>query len=863
MILKPSSFTLPGHDAKLFPDQLGALQCLHDHGKLFGIVGVGGGKAQPVSEPVLTPKGWIPIGNLKVGDEVIGSDGHPTKVQGIFHQGEKEVWKVTFSDGSFTRCCDEHLWVTRKDACSPWKVRTLASARALKRLPYVPVVEAVQFTRKELPLDPYVLGVFLGDGTSSSLSPSLSNTCPAILKEFASRLPDGCVLSGSSLKDHSISHPSSRKNDFRAGLEELGLYGKLSDEKFVPEIYMLGSEEQRLDLLHGLLDSDGCVARNKASFSSTSPHLANAVVDLTRSLGGVASLSERQTYHTYKGEKKPGKPSFRVYVKLPPGVPYFKCRSVIPGKSTKYAEPVKRFKDFRRDGKEECVCISVAASDSLYVTRGYTLTHNTLVAMLAPRALDMDPSEAIIIATADLIKEAEREYKKYRAMGFDVCSPDYISYSYLSRNPKELERRNPRLIICDEVHKLRNPKAQRVRGFTSYMRQNPDVVFVSLTGTITTSSIMDYAHLLRMCVGEDSPLPNPNAPMGWSRLQSLSRVIDATPVIPPSAMDYSIAEYILQAGADETVRDAYHRLLRNTPGVYFSELPSYDGEIIIRKWKHDLPIELQSFADDVKKTGKLPNEEYLSNVLTVGEKQRQLATGFYYYPDIDPDLHTPQWVACRRAVNDLIGNVVERENKRWKHGVYTTEAKARAAYRAGELTSPLWDKWEQNYEHIPTPEKLTKWLDYDVLRLYTAKAEELAKELEGPILLWYQHDAVKMALEELGVFVVQEGDAPPRGEDVPPVVAVSIWKHATGLNLQEDYAGMVLLQPPSNGGIWEQLLGRLARPGFRSEELHVVVNQSHSVWRKGLSRGMRDAKYCEETLKQPHRLFGATLRKEA
>ena len=72
--------------------------------------GMGLGKQQPNSEPVLTPNGWVPMGSLKVGDYVIGSDGHPTQVLGVFPQGVHETVKVTFTDGAFCHVGWEHLW---------------------------------------------------------------------------------------------------------------------------------------------------------------------------------------------------------------------------------------------------------------------------------------------------------------------------------------------------------------------------------------------------------------------------------------------------------------------------------------------------------------------------------------------------------------------------------------------------------------------------------------------------------------------------------------------------------------------------------------------------------------------------------
>ena len=72
--------------------------------------GMGTGKQQPNSEPVLTPLGWKPIGELEVGDCVIGADGSPTKVLGVYPQGEHETLRLTFSDGAYCHAGWDHLW---------------------------------------------------------------------------------------------------------------------------------------------------------------------------------------------------------------------------------------------------------------------------------------------------------------------------------------------------------------------------------------------------------------------------------------------------------------------------------------------------------------------------------------------------------------------------------------------------------------------------------------------------------------------------------------------------------------------------------------------------------------------------------
>ena len=125
---------------------------------VYGVAGTG--KAQPVSEPIATPQGFMPIGEIEVGDFVFGRDGKPTRVEGVFPQGEKQTYTVHFSDGRSTRACAEHLWNVRYDSTRPW--RTVDTSQLKESRCFIPICEPVEFPDADLPVDPYTLGVLLG-----------------------------------------------------------------------------------------------------------------------------------------------------------------------------------------------------------------------------------------------------------------------------------------------------------------------------------------------------------------------------------------------------------------------------------------------------------------------------------------------------------------------------------------------------------------------------------------------------------------------------------------------------------------------------------------------------------------------------
>ncbi len=132
------------------------------------------GRAQPVSTKVLTPKGFRPIGELKLGDFVIGSDGCPTQVLGVYPQGFKEIYRVSSQDGSSTLASGDHLWsvytrADRRRGKLPRVLQTKQMIGNLRAAHYhrfeLPLLSApVSFESRPVPLDPYALGLLLGDG---------------------------------------------------------------------------------------------------------------------------------------------------------------------------------------------------------------------------------------------------------------------------------------------------------------------------------------------------------------------------------------------------------------------------------------------------------------------------------------------------------------------------------------------------------------------------------------------------------------------------------------------------------------------------------------------------------------------------
>lgn len=348
------------------------------------------GKAQPLDEMVLTPEGWRKMGNIFPGDMVIGSDGSPKEVVQVFPQGIMETYKITFSDGTSTRASKDHLWTVKRTSSGGgkrWETRTTEYIK--QRLDYswqVPCIDPIKFDGvSSLPLDPYLLGALLGDGhIPESGTPRLSSGDNIVPDEVARVLPEGIKIAKSSGHSYTITagRRGTTSNTVSEKLKDLGLAGKGFDEKVIPAIYMVASVEDRISLLQGIMDTDGSCDKNGGlRIELANLTLSCNVADLVRGLGGRAS--EPRYIASRNGSRSA---TYVVSIKLPPTISPF--RATLEKRRLRYEAYMstlknaqscgKRIVSIEQVGNDEMQCILIDSDDHLYVTSGYTLTHNTI-----------------------------------------------------------------------------------------------------------------------------------------------------------------------------------------------------------------------------------------------------------------------------------------------------------------------------------------------------------------------------------------------------------------------------------------------------------------------------------------------------
>ena len=267
---------------------------------------------QPLYSKILTPTGFVRMGDIKVGDQICGTNGATQYVIGVFPKGQKEVYKVKFSDGRIVECCEDHLWhiLTRNGKEKTIPLKNMINDFYEKNKNgynsyryYIPTT-IVDFNEKELPIDPYLLGLLIGDGSlgdNGSIELSLGFKKRHVIEKI--KTPKGIYFDFTEnnkknyirLKFHGI---DINGKSIRDHLKDIGLYNTKSDTKFIPNLYLYSSLKSRMSLLDGLIDTDGYInSRNLFEYSTISEILYNNVIELCRSIG--------MQLYGYKMERKP------------------------------------------------------------------------------------------------------------------------------------------------------------------------------------------------------------------------------------------------------------------------------------------------------------------------------------------------------------------------------------------------------------------------------------------------------------------------------------------------------------------------------------------------------------------------------
>lgn len=386
----------------IFPDNL---TTKYNTMILTGAIGLG--KAQPMDSLVLTQDGYKKMRDLTLVDKVYGNDGKLHNILGIFPQGTKKICRVEFNDGTSTLCCDEHLWTVYNTKSHKWTTietkQLMDGSRNIKHALghryKIPVTEPINFDKKELAIDPYILGVLIGDGSLRNASIKFTSADDEIVENVKRRLPCDLVVRANDKKygfsickkintakyspEHHASIPT--KNPYYESICNYGL-DVISPQKHIPSDYLHSSIEDRIDLLQGLMDTDGYISKDGTivEFSTTSEQLRDDVIYLVQSLGGICRIRVKHPFYYNKKtrEKVHCRVCYNIGIKLPKAICPFKLSRKKERINEKALSPSRYISNIEYVGEDECQCIYVNSKDHLYLTNDFIVTHNTLVAVI-------------------------------------------------------------------------------------------------------------------------------------------------------------------------------------------------------------------------------------------------------------------------------------------------------------------------------------------------------------------------------------------------------------------------------------------------------------------------------------------------
>lgn len=352
------------------------------------------GKSQPLDAEVWTPYGPKFMGDINVGDYVLGADGKPKEVLAIFPQGQRQIYNISFADNTVVEADGEHLWEVHEYNQQPKLMTTLQLMQwpsVRRERAWIPHISPVEFSHKEVPLDPYMVGLLIGDGNLTTTITRFSSEDMELVDGIERGLPPG----------HKLVKESGDNYDWRitAGKDAKKLVGDeehvttitrqlgmrvYSHEKGIPLNYLFNDIVTRRAVLQGILDTDGFVDnRGQPHLEQTSWRLAKDVEILIQSMGGYVRTKEKQisTYTDKDKNLRFGRTVYRQAIILKDATWCFRLRRKKSLVRPKIKDGNRKFRNIWPSRVCEAKCISIDDPRHLYLTNGFVPTHNTVASI--------------------------------------------------------------------------------------------------------------------------------------------------------------------------------------------------------------------------------------------------------------------------------------------------------------------------------------------------------------------------------------------------------------------------------------------------------------------------------------------------
>jgi hypothetical protein len=491
----------------------------------------------------------------------------------------------------------------------------------------------------------------------------------------------------------------------------------------------------------------------------------------------------------------------------------------------------------------------------------------TLALHLMPKALGLDPADCLVLAKAKLIPEAQREVAMYQRE-FNLEPIEYMSFEKLS-NAKQatyLDQRQPKAIFIDEAQWLSNKKATVSRRVLRYINDHQPAV-VAASASLTKSSLHDFAHIAQMALGQLSPLP-----LSYDRLSAWAALIDskrfggqdgdydiahAWSLFAPLARDPRFAPGPDADTPTKKAREAFQKRLFSAPGIIVSAEAACNIPIDFVRVPYTPDPVVQAMAVGAK-AGLHPDGWLIDSPALSAEVAREILTGFYYFYDWPDGVIDHEWLNAKSHLARMMSAFLARDRPQ-----LDSPAMVKAAIEAGEeLPEDLvfaYADWLYVADRSAPPQAVRE-INADYAQWAAARVAEL--EAEGRrVAVWHSNVYVGEMLERAGL---RQAGADPHGACAESKsVVFSFAKHAVGLNLQYYFDTVLVLQPPANGPMYEQFIGRVHRPGNAAARIlvQVVDRDVASLDRRAIQNALADAAYYTESMRSPQKIVDFELGK--
>lgn len=445
-----------------------------------------------------------------------------------------------------------------------------------------------------------------------------------------------------------------------------------------------------------------------------------------------------------------------------------------------------------------------------------------------------------------------------------------IAYSELSsaKSTDLLEKIQPDLIICDEAHNVRRREAARTKRFLRHFKAHKDTRLVALSGTLTSRSLEDYAHLAQLALGEGSPLP-----LHWPTVEEWAGAIDAE---RPNKLASPIGALKKLCNDGEHVREGFRRRLVSTPGVVASEQGSVGNSLVLSVRDVKLPQSVADALSHVRLTWQRPDGEELTDAMTKAAVCRQLASGFYYrwiWPRGESKEVIRAWLEARKEWHKELREklkysrehldsplLLTRAAIRWHDGFVEVDQNGKRQEYPPHTKHPLtwdsqtWLRWKATKD-TAEPQTEAVWLDDYLIH------DAIKWAFQEPGLIWYDHSAFGEKLAALSDIPFYgpgtEASEKILQEKGTRTVIVSTKAHGTGKNLQAWHRNL-FTHMSSSGKDHEQSIGRTHRYGQKADEVTVEYYLHTPELQEAWKQAENDARYIQATTGVQQKLLYAT-----